>query len=273
MYLSVAVALKASENEPVLFRGDILKSADKARKIGYDAIEIHIKDVSQIDVESLLQYCKTYNFRVSAFATGMAKRIDGLSFIDDDAHVRYKAVERVKQFINVAELFNAGVIVGSLRGSIPAKQGKEKYLEQFLDCMDILAKYAEQKKVNILLEVINRYENNYLNTAQETLDIIKTIGSDFVKVHLDTFHMNIEETNMIKAIESCGEHLGYIHIADNTRLAVGTGTVNFGAVVDAANKIGYKEALSLECLPIPSGEIAAKNSFNKMSKLLYGGAH
>lgn len=267
MYFAVAIALEAGKNEPVLFRGDILQCCEQARALGYDAIEIHIKDTKQVDVSALARYCEKTDFRVAAFATGLAKRIDGLSFLDDDESIRGQAVQRVKSFIEAAHLFNAGVIIGSLRGNIPDFTRREIYDARFYSCMEPIAHYAEQHNVNVMFEVINRYENNYLNNAEETITYLDKINSENVKIHLDTFHMNIEETNMVQAIQRCDKRLGYIHLADNTRLAVGSGTIDFAQVINAVEGIGYMGALSLECLPLPSGHAAAKASIEAMNKL------
>lgn len=105
-----------------------------------------------------------------------------------------------------------------------------------------------------------------MNTANETIQIIDKIGISSIKVQLDTFHMNIEESSMSDAILKSGEKLGYIHVADNTRLAVGTGSIDFQKVFDSLIDIGYKGAVSLECLPLPTGEIAARKSLKEINK-------
>jgi len=264
MKYAVVAAAEAGMSEPVLFRGDILASAQKALDMGYAAIEFHARRSSELDGDALQAFCEKTGFAVSALATGLAKRVDGLNFIDDDAQVRDAAVERVKGFIDLAARLGSGVILGSLRGMIPDKENREIQDRRFLECMKQLLERAEQKGVDLLLEVINRYENNYLNTVAETLAYIQPLNSDRVKVHVDTFHMNIEETDMAAAVESCGDKLGYIHVADNTRLAVGTGTINFKAVLDAARRIGYTGYVSVECLPVPDGEAAARASLKAL---------
>jgi|CZCB01.1.fsa_nt_gi sugar phosphate isomerase/epimerase len=143
MKYSVAIAPWALDTAPVLYRGDIYKSADKIKSAGYDAIEIHIKNADQVDSEELQDYCHKKGLEVSAIGTGMANVIDKLSFIDDSQDVRDEAVKRVIDFIKLASKFNAGIIIGSLRGNIPDKTNRQKYDERFYDCMKRILDVAE----------------------------------------------------------------------------------------------------------------------------------
>ncbi len=246
--ISAVVATEAPEKDPVLYRGNLIMCAEKIRNLGYDGIEVHMRSVSETDQDKLLTYCRDNNFGVSAFATGMAKRIDGLCFLDDDAEKRRQAVQRVKEFIDFAAPFSAGVIIGSMRGTIPAGADYDEYCGRFAGCISELSGYAKRRKVNIFIEAINRYENNYLNTASETAKFISGLGTECVKINLDTFHMNIEESDMYGAVKSCGSMLGHIHLADNTRRYVGSGSIDFSHVFRAAGEIGYSGWYSVECL-------------------------
>ena len=270
MKYAVAIAPWAIETAPVLYRGDIYKSADKVKSAGYDAIEIHIKDPGQIDSELLQEYCQKTGLEVAALATGMVNVIDKLSFIDDSEDIRNEAVKRVIGFVKLASRLKAGIIIGSLRGNIPDKNNRSKYDRRFYDCMGRILDKAEQENVKIYLEAINRYENNYLNTAYEMLEYIEPLDSEKLLVHLDTFHMNIEESDMAKAILLCGDRLGHIHLADNNRKYVGAGSIDFSKVINAAESIGYKGFLSLECLPLPDPDTAINATIKKLNSICTG---
>lgn len=266
MILSVAISLNPSEGEPILLKGDLCESIASASSIGYTGVEIHLRDIQEINISQIKECCLAHNIKVSALATGQAKRIDGLSLIDNDFAARKRAVERVMCFIDGASQLNAGVIVGSMRGNLPLVGGTQSY-ERLLDSFREISNYSSSKGTNIYIEAINRYENNYLNRGEEIVKLIDLLESPFIKVHLDTFHMNIEEPNMCEAIEKAGEKLGYIHFADNTRGAVGSGSIDFRSVLDSLQKIGYDETISIECLPIPTGTAAAKQSIEEIFRL------
>lgn len=267
MKFAIAMAEEALPAEPVLFRGDIVASMEKARAMGYDAVEIHTRDAALLDGDAIEACMKKTGIAVSALATGLAKRIDGLTFIDDSDAVRAEAVERVLKFVDLAARFRSAIIIGSLRGAIPDLANRGACDKRFRECIDKVLAAAGAKGVDIVLEVINRYENNFLNTVKESLAYIEPIKSDNLKLHLDTFHMNIEETNMADAIRACGKRLGYIHVADNTRLYPGTGSIDFPAVFAALEDVGYQGYVSVECLALPDGDTAAREAIAAMSAI------
>ncbi|TNC46556.1 sugar phosphate isomerase/epimerase [Rubellimicrobium rubrum] len=127
-----------------------------------------------------------------------------------------------------------------------------------------LAEVAEEAGamgVDVVLEVVNRFETNLLNTAAQGLKYIQDSGSDRLRLHLDTFHMNIEEANPAAAIRLAGDKLGYFHIGESNRGYLGDGVIDFNAIFDALIDIDYQrdvvfesfstaivdEALSLAC--------------------------
>ncbi|MCC8190232.1 MAG: sugar phosphate isomerase/epimerase [Planctomycetes bacterium] len=267
MKFAIAIAQEALPAEPVLFRGDIIRSMEKAKALGYDAVEIHDRDAARLNGDAILQCSEATGIGVSALATGMAKRVDGLTFISDDDAVRQAAVRRVHGFIDLAARFGAGIIIGSLRGLIPDLARRDVYDRRFRECLDQVLERAERSGVDILLEVINRYENNYLNTVAETLAYLDPIPSRHVKLHIDTFHMNIEETDMAAAIRASGKRLGYIHVADNTRLYPGSGSLDFARIFAALQDAGYSGYVSLECLALPDSDTAAAKAIATMNAI------
>jgi D-psicose/D-tagatose/L-ribulose 3-epimerase len=108
------------------------------------------------------------------------------------------------------------------------------------------ADIAKAAGVDLVLEVVNRFETNLLNTTAQGLDFINATGSDHVRLHLDTFHMNIEEANPAAAIRLAGEKLGYFHIGESNRGYLGDGTINFDLMFDALLDIGYQRDITFE---------------------------
>lgn len=259
--LAVTAAPWALKGAPVLLCGKPLRPQfEQAKKLGYDAVELHLLIPQDAPAKEVAALCQEFGIKVSAVATGLAKLVDKLCFIDDDPNVRAAAVKRIKDFIDWAEEVKCGIIIGSMRGTIPNLEDRAEVDKRMADCLKEILDYDETKKIPIYLEVINRYENNYLNTAKETLDYVNKFNNENLFVHLDTFHMNIEESSMEEAILLCASKLGYIHFADNNRHACGEGSIDFKKVLDALKQISYKGYVSVECLPIPDGVTAAKNS-------------
>jgi sugar phosphate isomerase/epimerase len=268
MRLSVTAAPWALEGAPVLLQGDMCEQMKTAKAMGYDAVELHLRLPKDAPAAEMKALGKEVGIGIATVATGMSKLVDNLCFIDDDADVRRAAVERVKEFVDWSVCAQCGVVVGSMRGVIPDIHCREKYDNRFQECMSSVLAYAEQKDVPIYLEAINRYETNYLNTAKETLEYIKVFNSRHIYVHLDTFHMNIEESSLEKAICLCGDRLGYIHFADNNRHACGDGTLNFERIIAALKDISYIGYISVECLGRPDGLTAARRSIEHLKGIV-----
>jgi D-psicose/D-tagatose/L-ribulose 3-epimerase len=108
------------------------------------------------------------------------------------------------------------------------------------------AEIARQCGIDLVLEVVNRFETNLLNTAAQGLRFIGQTGSDHVRLHLDTFHMNIEEANPAAAIRLAGDKLGYFHIGESNRGYLGDGVINFDLMFDALLDIGYDRDIVFE---------------------------
>ncbi len=108
------------------------------------------------------------------------------------------------------------------------------------------AEVAQKAGVEIVLEVVNRFETNLLNTTAQGLEYLGMTGRDDVRLHLDTFHMNIEEANPAAALRLAGDKLGYFHIGESNRGYLGDGTINFDLIFDALLDIGYARDITFE---------------------------
>ena len=265
---SVAIANKAPYKRcPFLFVGDIFDSIDKAEQIGYDAVELHLENPDDIDDGQLSDHCEQSGMWVSSFATGTCALLNKVDFINPDKSVRDRAVELVSGFIKKAAPYKAGIIIGDMRGNLPENEDNVPYLERLADSMLRLTEVAEANDVNILIETINRYEKNYMNRVEELLEFKEKLGSSHVKMHLDLYHMNIEEPNMLDAIRMCKGELAHVHLADNTRSYPGQGALDFKTLLEAIEDTGFSGYYTLECLPIPNGHMAAAGSLAYLKAL------
>ncbi len=268
-HFAVTSAEFALPKAPVLLRCGIREQFEKAKELGYDAIEMHLRTPEDVDPYSVVALQKEFGIRVSAVATGLAKLIDNLCLIDPSEEGRKAAVDRLKRFIDWSAVVGNAIILGSMRGNLPEDETRALSEAWIRQSLTEVTDYAREKKVVILLEVINRYENNYLNTARETIAFIRSFQNDFLKVHLDTFHMNIEEADMTAAIRETGKDLlGYIHFADNNRHACGEGALDWSAIMQALVDVDYEGYASVECLCIPDGYSAAGNSLEYVRSLI-----
>ncbi len=117
-------------------------------------------------------------------------------------------------------------------------------------------------------EVINRYETNLFTSVAELRDFLIQWNLPGCRIHLDTFHMNIEEADMVRAIEIAGDSLGYFHVADSNRLAPGRGHLDFSAMFAALERVGYHGTISLECIPQPDSLSTGAEGYLYLTKML-----
>ena len=254
---------------PILLRGPISESFASASQYGYDGIEIHLRDPHDVDWEEMVELSQRYSLPVTTLGTGMAAGMDGLTFTDARAEVRLRAVERVKDHIKLAARLGSAVTIGVLNGNLgnnieQAAQRRELHLACLKECCHA----AGDVDVFLLLEPLNRYECDWLNTTADALSVIEQLGAANLKYLADTYHMNIEEVDIGAGIRRAGSSLGYIHLVDSNRCGPGQGHIPFRDVLNALNDVGYDGYLSFECLPKPDAASALKSASSYVKKLL-----
>lgn len=120
----------------------------------------------------------------------------------------------------------------------------------------------------VVLEVINRYESDSYNTMNSTAEFISRFDTSLLKMHIDTFHMNMEESDMVQPIIQAKELIGHVHFADNNRMYPGAGCFDFKRVIHALNEINYTGHIAMECLPLPTSDEAARGAILHLRSLL-----
>lgn len=254
------VALNAPANSPFpICTTDLYQSTRQLAALGFDTIEYHIRDPkNEIDPVKLKQCAVDNGLAVSSLGTGMAYGAEGLSLISPDDSIRQKAIQRLKDHVDAAEILGAYVVIGSMRGIIGPDQTFEDADARMQDSMRELADYACKRKVTFVIEAIDRFETNYIHTAAEDLALINRIGKDNVAVHLDSFHMNIEERSWDAPIRLCGDKLKHVHLSDNMRNYPGYGHIPFEIILRTLKEIHYQDSITMEHYPYPDSETSLR---------------
>lgn len=126
------------------------------------------------------------------------------------------------------------------------RQPTRKGWDNSVAAMAKTAVIARDCGIDLVMEVVNRFETNLLNTTAQGLKYLDDVGADNVRLHLDTFHMNIEEANPAAAIRLAGDRIGYFHIGESNRGYLGDGVINFDLIFDALLDIGYARDIVFE---------------------------
>ena len=265
---ALSSADEAALSAPILLRGDICDNIIQAAQLGYHALEVHTRETVLWDYSAIEKVMLQYNMKISAIVTGRLNTEGQVNLIDDVPYITQSAIIGMKQYIEMAERFKTDIVVGWVKGKIPVGGNEKRYLDRLAYNLQILNDYAGERGVRLFLEVINRYETNIFNTAEVTLEFIETKILENCFVHLDTFHMGIDETDPIAAIKLCRNKLGYMHFADNTRNYPGSGQIDFRKIIQALDTIEYGGYLSVECLPKPDSLTAARYAINHLMECI-----
>lgn len=257
----IAISARKTSFGPLLFSGHLEEGIATAAKVGFQAVEISLRSPYDVRTSYLKEILKHYGLSLAAIATGQACVDAGLCLSATDSQVLGKTVDHLKSIISFAAEFSAPVIIGGVRGKLtdidsdqPAQRARA------IEAIRACAEYASQQGVTLLVEPINRYETNFINSAADGLELLDEIGAPNVKLLLDTFHMNIEEVDILDAFSDVGDLLGYVHLSDSNRLAPGQGHIDFDRVFRSLDKIGYHGFLTAEILPLPSDELAMQQT-------------
>jgi sugar phosphate isomerase/epimerase len=199
------------------------------------------------------------NIEVSCISTGQLYADGGLMLTDERTSKREHAIQVFKEFIDVGSDFGQMVNMGRVRGMIGNRK-KEEVESLFIEVARELCDYAFRKKVILVIEPINRYETDFVNTLGEGASLLKKINRSNIGLMPDLFHMNIEERNISQSISENMEDIKYMHVADSNRLAPGNGHLNFEAVFLHLQLSQYDGWICAEILPTPSPDIAAKQA-------------
>ena len=119
-----------------------------------------------------------------------------------------------------------------------------------------MAAYAAGRGVRLALEPLNRFETDMINIASQGLDFIDQVGMENVGLHLDTFHMHLEEKNSADAIRRAADRIFHFHACENDRGVPGTGQVHWQDVVGALKDVKYAGPVVIESFTAQIREIA-----------------
>jgi D-psicose/D-tagatose/L-ribulose 3-epimerase len=134
--------------------------------------------------------------------------------------------------------------VGRIGGAEPAEAKKQ--WATVVKNLKTICKYAEKRGKVICLEPLNRFETDFINTVDQALKMVKDVGSPALKVHLDTFHMNIEEKCQGEAIKKAGRHLGHLHACGSDRGTPGNDHIGWDCIAKALKAVKYQGDVVIE---------------------------
>ena len=215
-----------------------------AARSGYDYVEIALLDPWKVDTAMTRDLLAEYGVRAHA-SLGLSPTTDVTS---TDASIIAKGDELLRKATDVLHGLGGTELCGVLYCSLqkyPGPASRENRANS-VAAMQRLSDYAADKGINVNFEVVNRYETNIMNTGIEGLAFLDEVNRPNTFIHLDTYHMNIEEDGMEKSVIAAGDKLGFVHIGESHRGYLGSGNVDFDTFFAALKKINYQGPITFE---------------------------
>ena len=250
----------------VVFRDRLETSIKKAAQLGYDGIELALLDRSQADIDGIKRLLAEYHLELPVVSTGQIYGQSALCFTDPDESRRKQAIAQFSCLMEVAAEFGAMINVGRVRGPYFDTISRQAAEDNFLRSMEELAALGRKLGVDLLLEPVNRYEIDFVNSCAEGAEILDRLGCENVRLMPDLFHMNIEEPSIEGSFRKYIDYIGYIHFADSNRYAPGRGHLDFASIFTVLTALQYDGFITVEILPYPEPDVAAKEAVQYLRK-------
>ena len=230
---------------------------DKARQMGFDLVEIPVEGMTDIDYEEAARAFK----RTGLICTTCACMGPDRDPTHEDPAIQQGGIDYLKHLVDATAKMGGVICAGPIYASVgrtwqASAAQRKKDLERCTKNLKGVADYARQKGIVFGVEPLNRFETSFINLAEQAVELVEMIDSPAIKIMLDTFHMNIEEKHLGKAIEKAAPYLVHIHSNENDRGTPGSGHVPWADIAAALKKVKYDGALVIESFSSENKTIA-----------------
>ena len=229
------------------FTAESLPLIERAKRLGFDGVEIHIRYPEELPVEGIRRALAENGMRVSFVVIFTGDN----NPVSPDPAVRRTGLDFFKRCIDAAHAIAGGPCVisgvnytaaGYFTGTARTDAEWEWAVKNFREA----CRYADDRGIILAAEALNRFETHMLNCAADAVRFCRDVGEPNAKVHLDTYHMIGEEKSFYRAIVETGDYLGYFHACENDRGTPGTGLVRWDEVYRGLREIGYDGWITIE---------------------------
>ena len=229
---------------------------EKVKSLGYDGVEMPIFELN----ESLYQQWGGRLDSIGLERTAVTVRGAGDNPISPSASVRAAAVDAMRKTIDCCRAAGVKLLVGPTHSAIGEFTGKGPTDDEFkwgVETMRKAADHAAQAGVTIVTEYLNRFENYFLTSVEQTVKFVQAVDHPHVRMMYDTFHANIEEKDLAAAIHAAAPWTKLVHISENDRSIPGTGHVHWDETFDALHAAKYDGWMVVEAFGLALPNIAA----------------
>jgi len=217
----------------------------KCKQMGLDLIEIPLMRIDLCHPAAIRAECERVGLKVCT-STVLSEATDLTS---DSREVRAAGVAYLKQCVEYTAAMGgntfSGVIYSAIGRKIQTRPQAHHWKYSALGLKEV-CRFARNRGVKVGIEPVNRYETFLINTCSQALELADMIDEPNICVHLDTYHMNIEEKDFYQATRLAGDRLCHYHLCENDRGIPGTGLVDWEGIFRALGEMGYRGNAALE---------------------------
>lgn len=229
------------------FTTESTKLFPQFKRWGFDSVEIPVEDPAHIDPARVQAAALKAGLEIGSLCACMGPGRDFRGTPEE----QQTAMTYCKALVDQAVVLGHARIIGplySVVGKADAVEPSQQKVEfqWVVRNLKELARYAESKGITLCVEPLNRFETDFLNTCDQGLKLLKAVGSKALKLHLDTFHMNIEEKHQGDAIRKAGKLLGHFHACGTDRGTPGSDSLNWKEIVAALKAVKYEGDVVIE---------------------------
>ncbi len=224
-----------------------LDLVEKVKGMGFDLIEVAIEDPELVDLERLKQALAEHGMGViTCGAFGPGRNISSLLEQERDA-----AKDYLRWMVEAADYLGSPLVIGPMysavgKARLEAEEERQREWEYAVTGLKEMAAYAGEYDVKLAFEPLNRFETDLVNVVTQGMELIESVGADNIGLHLDTFHMHLEEKDTVAAIHQAGDRLFHLHACENDRGIPGTGQVQWEPIFQALSDIDYQGDVVIE---------------------------
>ncbi len=231
--------------------------APKVKRMGFDILELSVENPALIDVEAVKQALSDAG--LDAIVCGAWGPDRNISSADPDIAAASKTY--IRWLIDAAAALGSQTVCGPMYSAVgkphlEPEDARKLEWSRAVEGVREMAAYAMPAGVRLALEPLNRFENDMINVVSQGLDFVDRVGMPNVGLHLDTFHMHLEEKNSADAIRAASDRVFHVHACENDRGVPGTGQVHWQEVGAALKEVQYAGPVVIESFTAQVKEIA-----------------
>jgi len=217
------------------------------KRWGFDTVELPIEDPSHIDPAHVKRELDKSGLVCGSVCACMGPDRD----LRGTPQQQQTGLDYMRKLIDQMVVLDCPSLIGPVYSAVGRADAvpPDEYQQQWktvVGHLKTLCEHAHKNGRQVCLEPLNRFETDFINTCDQALKMVREVGSPALKLHLDTFHMNIEQKDQAAAIRKAGKRLGHFHACGSDRGTPGNDHIDWKPIARALKEIGYKADVVIE---------------------------